>query len=106
VRTSFRHVPREFMYHVYLPNAWLSDGRVDRTGVDTFFRMSKEQDERVASWSPSTVKKLKQVIVVMMSDAGLINNAQDRLILHPILSFQLRSSMEAVGDSFYLEILT
>jgi len=97
---------REFMYHAYMPNARLSDGHVDRTEVDAFFRMLQEQDETVASWSPSTVQKLKQVIVKILADAGLINNTQDRLILRPILSFQLRSAIEAVGDSVYLEILT
>ncbi|NLJ60642.1 MAG: DUF1819 family protein [Firmicutes bacterium] len=97
---------REFMYHVYMPNARLSDGRVDRTDVDAFFRMLQEQDEAVVSWSPSTVQKLQQVIVKILADAGLINNTQDRLILRPILSFELRSAIEAVGDGVYLEILT
>jgi hypothetical protein len=96
---------REFMYHVYMPNARLSDGRVDRTEVDAFFRMIQEQDEIAASWSPSTVQKLKQVIVKILADGGLISNTRDRLILRPILSFELRSAIEAVGDGVYLEIL-
>jgi hypothetical protein len=97
---------REFMYHVYMPNARLSDGRVGRTEVDAFFRMLQEQDDTVASWSPSTVQKLQQVIVKILADAGLINNTRDRLVLRPILSFELRAAIEAVGDCVYLEILT
>jgi hypothetical protein len=96
---------REFMCHVYMSNAHLSEGRLERAEVDAFLTMLQEQDETVASWSPSTVQKLKQVMVKILADAGLINNTQDRLILRPIVSAQLRSAMEAAGDSICLEIL-
>lgn len=97
---------RDFMSVVYMPAARMASGRIERSDVDAFFRMLAEQDENVASWSESTIDKLKQTAVKMLADAGLIDSTRTRRVQRPILSQEFRALLEAAGDSAYIEVLT
>jgi hypothetical protein len=97
---------RDFMSVVYMPAARMTSGRIERPDVDAFFRMLAEQDENVASWSESTIDKLKQTAVKMVADAGLIDSTRTRRVQLPILSQEFRALLEAAGDSAYIEVLT
>lgn len=96
----------EFMYLVYLPNARMADGTIQRSDVDEFFRMLTEQDDAVSSWSESTIAKLKQVLVKTLAEVGLVVSPQDPRITRPLVTEAYRTALESAGDELFAQILT
>lgn len=70
----------------------MSFGKID---LNTFFMQLQEQDDGVASWSDSTIKKLKQVLTKMLVDNEYLDsNKTDHLnpvLISPILENAIRS---------------
>jgi len=96
----------DFIYQVYLPNARMADGRIERSDVDEFFRMLTEQDGTVSSWSESTIAKLKQILVRILSEVGLVVSPRDPRITRPLVTEAYRTALEAAGDGLFAQILT
>lgn len=59
----------------------MSYGKID---LNTFFLRLQEQDDHVASWSESTVTKIKQVLNKILTENGYIDNPNSDH-LNPIL---------------------
>jgi hypothetical protein len=76
-----------------------SFGKID---LNTFFMRLQEQNDTVASWSDSTITKLKQIIArVLVETEYLDNRGADHLNpvwLHPVLENAIRSN----GDTAVL----
>jgi hypothetical protein len=70
----------------------ISFGKID---LNTFFMRLQEQDDNVASWSDSTIKKLKQVLTKMLVDNEYIDsNKADHLnpvLISPVLENAIKS---------------
>jgi len=56
----------DFMITVIGSKYQLMDMSFGKIDLNTFFMRLQEQDDNVASWSDSTIKKLKQVLTKML----------------------------------------
>ncbi len=76
----------------------MSFGRID---LNAFFLQLQEQDDGVASWSESTITKIKSVLVrVLVETEYLDNNKSTRLNpvwLHPVLENAIRCNNDEIA---------
>lgn len=98
-------VVADFIIQVYVPNARLAEGRIEPSDAKEFFRVLREQNEVVAAWSESTIERLRQAVVKMLADAGLLVSTKDPAIIRPIIPASYREALEAVGDGCYAQML-
>ena len=92
----------EFMLTVIGEKYRLRDMSFGKIDLNTFFMRLQEQNDTVASWSDSTITKLKQIIArVLVETEYLDNRGADHLNpvwLHPVLENAIRSN----GDTAVL----
>lgn len=92
----------EFMLTVIGEKYRLRDTSFGKIDLNTFFIRLQEQNDTVASWSDSTITKLKQIIArVLVETEYLDNPGADHLNpvwLHPVLENAIRSN----GDTAIL----
>lgn len=85
----------DFMITVIGSKYRLLDTSFGKIDLNTFFMRLQEQDDYVASWSDSTIKKLKQVLTKMLVDNEYIDSTKaERLnlvLINPILENAIRS---------------
>lgn len=90
----------EFMVTVIGEKYQLRDMSFGKIDLNIFFMRLQEQSDTVASWSDSTITKLKQVIAkVLVETEYLANLRADHLNpvwLHPILENAIRSNGDVV----------
>lgn len=73
----------------------LSFGKID---LNVFFLRLKEQDDSVASWSDSTITKLKQVIVKTLVENEYLDNIKSDKLNHIWLSPVLENAIRSNND--------
>lgn len=74
----------EFMLTVIAEKYRVKDFTLDKSDFNIFFLRLQEQDDVVASWSDSTITKLKQVLKKALIETSYLDNAHSG-ILNPIL---------------------
>ena len=96
----------EFMNEVYKDKLILGDRFILDKDFNIFFDRKKEQSAKVASWTDYTFYKLKQVIIRILNEAGLIKNeGRKREIVRPIVEDCVADHLKEFGDAIYLNIL-
>lgn len=92
----------DFMITVIGEKYRLSDTTFGKIDLNSYFLRLQEQDDWVATWSDSTISKLKQVIMKMLVENEYIDNIKatklDPVWLHPILENAIRQN----GDEMAL----
>lgn len=90
----------EFMLTVIGEKYRLRDASFGKIDLNTFFMRLQEQNDTVASWSDTTITKLKQILTrVLVETEYLDNRRADHLNpvwLHPILENAIRSNGDVV----------
>ena len=75
-----------------------SFGKID---LNTFFIRLQEQNDTVASWSDSTITKLKQIIARVLVETEYLDNLKadhlNPVWLHPVLENAIRSNGDMIG---------
>lgn len=75
----------------------LSFGRVD---LNVFFLRLQEQDDKVATWSDTTITKLKQVIAKVLVETEFLDSVKAEKLnlvwLNPVLENAIRSNNDQV----------
>lgn len=70
----------------------LSFGKID---VNTFFMRLQEQDDKVASWSDSTIQKLKQVLIKILVENNYLDNTKathlNNVMISPVLEKAIKN---------------
>ena len=81
----------DFMITVIGSKYQLMDTSFGKIDLNTFFMRLQEQDDDVASWSDSTIKKLKQVLLKTLVDNEYVDSTKaDKL--NPVLISPLREN--------------
>ena len=70
----------EFMTSVIGEKYRTKDFSFSKRDVNVFFSRLQEQSDVIASWSNSTIKKLKQVIVKMLVDTQFLDSTKSELL--------------------------
>lgn len=66
--------------------------------LNIFFMQLQEQDDGVASWSDSTIKKIKQILARLLVENEYLDDLKDEELNPVILSSQLEQTIRANGD--------
>ena len=67
--------------------------------INIFFKNKQEQDEKIAKWVDSTVKRLGSTYKNFLTDANLLTlENKQRKITPPILDIALEKYLETNGD--------
>ena len=84
----------EFMVTVIGEKYRLRDTSFGKIDLNTFFMRLQEQNDTVASWSESTITKLKQIIVRALVETEYLDNIKaghlNPVWLHPVLENAIR----------------
>lgn len=90
----------EFMLTVVGEKYRLRDTSFGKIDLNSFFMRLQEQDDAVAGWSDSTIKKLKQIIARVLVENEYLDNIRSELLnpvwLHPILENAIRSNHDDI----------
>ena len=93
---------REFMVTVIGEKYRLRDASFGKIDINTFFMRLQEQSDTVASWSDTTVTKLKQIIARVLVETDYLDNIKadhlNPVWLHPVLENAIRRN----GDTAVL----
>ena len=91
----------DFMITVIGEKYRLSDTTFGKIDLNSYFLRLQEQDDWVATWSDSTVTKLKQVITKMLVENEYIDNLRSTKLnpvwLQPILENAIRENGDEIA---------
>lgn len=91
----------DFMITVIGEKYRLSDTTFGKIDLNSYFLRLQEQDDWVATWSDSTVTKLKQVIAKMLVENEYIDSIRDAKLnpvwLHPVLENAIRENGDEIA---------
>lgn len=92
----------DFMITVIGEKYRVSDTTFGKIDLNTYFLRLQEQDDWVATWSDSTVTKLKQVIVKMLVENDYIDNIRATKLKPVWLHSMLENAIREKGDEIAL----
>lgn len=81
---KYNRIVRDFMTTVIGEKFRTHDFDFSRRDLNMFFLRLQEQNDKVASWSDSTIKKIKQVLVKSLVECGYLDSTRSDK-LNPIL---------------------
>lgn len=91
----------DFMISVVGEKYRLRDTSFGKIDLNVFFMRLQEQDDYVATWSDSTITKLKQVLAKALVDNGYIDSPKagklNPVLLSPVLENAIRSNNDAAA---------
>ncbi len=97
----------DLMYEVYRRKLFLGEENLSDADINVFFKDKREQNEKVAAISETSIKKLKQVYCKYMLEAGLLAKAgSERKVVKPYIDSDLAYVLKSNAMEKYLKILT
>lgn len=95
----------DFMITVIGSKYKIMETSYSRMDVNTFFMRLQEQDDWVASWSDSTITKLKQVLTKLLVENEYLDNIKadhlNPVWLNPVLENAIRSNNDELALSAF-----
>ena len=73
-----------------------------RMDLNVFFTRLQEQNDTVASWSDSTINKLKSVIASLLKENGYIEKTTSKRLNEVLLDYKLKDKIIENGDAICL----
>lgn len=74
-----------------------------RMDLNVFFTRLQEQNDIVASWSDSTINKLKSVLGSLLKENGYIDKTNSKSLNEVLLDYKLKDKIIENGDSTCLQ---
>lgn len=93
---------RDFMITVIGEKYRVQDMHFNASDLNVFFMRLQEQDDKVASWSDSTIKKIKSVIRRILIENEYIYEKGSDELLPVLISNKLENAILACGDDALL----
>lgn len=91
----------DFMVTVIGEKYRLKDSSFGKIDLNTFFMRLQEQDDWVATWSDSTITKLKQVLAKILLENEYLDNSKAECLnpvwLNPVLENAIRGNNDSVA---------
>lgn len=92
----------DFMITVIGEKYRLMDTSFSKIDVNTFFMRLQEQDDSVASWSESTIKKIKSVLVSILVENGYLDSNRSSSLNPVLISRELENAIRSNNDDIAL----
>lgn len=97
----------DLMYEVYRQKLYLGETNISDADLNIFFKDKKDQNEKVAAITDTSVKKLKQVYCKYMFEAGLLTGkVTEKQVAKPYIDPDLRFALQRNAMDKYLAALT
>lgn len=81
----------EFLTSVIGEKYRLKDFSFSKRDINVFFTRLQEQSDVVASWSDSTINKLKQVLMKMLVDTDYLDNTRAETLNTVLIDYDLKN---------------
>lgn len=95
----------EFMNEVIREKLEFNYEVLEKKDINIFFTAKAEQSETVAGWSEETIGKIKQVILKILSEIGIVENIKTCKLSRLIVPPELKEYLIGVGDKIYLQAM-
>ena len=92
----------EFMTTVIAEKYKLKDLSYSRKDINIFFTRLQEQSDVVASWSDSTIRKIKQVLTKMLVDNGYLDSTKSETLNPVLIDLDLKNVLEEKNEKYAL----
>lgn len=97
----------DLMYEMYRKKLYLGETNITDADMNIFFKDKKDQNEKVAAITDTSVKKLKQVYCKYMFEAGLLTGkVTEKQVSKPYIDPDLRFALQRNAMDKYLAALT
>jgi hypothetical protein len=93
---------QDFMLTVIGEKYRLLDASFSKMDLNVFFQRLQEQDDWVATWSESTITKLKQVLQKLLVDNEYLNSTAATRLNPVLISSLLENTIRADGQEYLL----
>lgn len=94
----------DFMLTVIGEKYRLRDSNFGRIDLNTFFMRLQEQDDTVATWSDSTITKIKQVLVKILVENEYLDSIKAETLNPVLISTLLENAIRANNDEAVLPV--
>lgn len=88
----------EFMTTVIAEKFKLKDLSYSRKDINVFFTRLQEQNDVVASWSDSTIRKIKQVLTKMLVDNGYLDSTKSETLNPVLIDLDLKNVLKEKNE--------
>lgn len=96
----------DFVYEVYREKIMLGDYEITEKDMKVFMDYKVSQSKEVARWSESSIAKISQTILKMLSESGLIiQDVRRRTIEKPLMSLRLEKYLKENMLAYYKAIM-
>lgn len=96
---------KEFCLEVLYEKSLIRDNILQEYEINAFWRKKEEEQKILHEKSDATKKKLKQVMLKILADAGILNSTKDRGIVKPYVSDVTARLILEDSDESYLKAL-
>ncbi|NLI42051.1 MAG: DUF1819 family protein [Caldisericales bacterium] len=99
-------IVRDFLVDVYADKLATKASKIDRADIERYFESVYAEEPLIRDRSEQTKSKLKQQLMKIMAEAGLVKKQADGFaITRPNITTRLANQLTADGDSEYLKAL-
>lgn len=95
----------DFMNEVVREKLEFNYDVLEKKDINIFFTGKAEQDEIVAGWSETTKRKLKQVILKILSEANILDDTKSCKLSRLIIPIELKDYIIDLGDKEYIKAM-
>lgn len=95
----------EFMNEVIREKLEMNDYLLEKKDINTYFTYKAEQSETVAGWSEKTVDKLKQVIVKVLLETGIVKDIGTGELNHLLIDERVKGHLLHNGEDPYIHAM-
>ncbi len=95
---------RDFLVEIVREKMLIFDYQITEGDYLTFFRRSAELNDQLDRLSEATKKKIRQVMFLMLEEAGIIDNTKNKMIQVQFIDPLLAKAVAAKGD-LWLKVL-
>jgi hypothetical protein len=97
----------EFLYEVYREKVILGSHDLNDSDINIFFKNKQDQNEDIASWTDTTLKRLRSTYMNFMADAGLLTvNGKKKEPTPPVLDIALEHYFKDKGEMLLIKAIT
>lgn len=95
----------DFMNEVVREKLEFNYDVLEKKDINIFFTGKAEQDDIVAGWSETTKRKLKQVILKILSEANILDDTKSCKLSRLIIPIELKDYIIDLGDKAYIKAM-
>lgn len=95
----------EFMHEVIQEKLQKNDYLLEKKDVNSYFTAKAEQSDFIASWSETTIQKLKQVYKKILLETGMLKSLKTGELNRLIIDDQISEHLKVIGDIQYVRAM-